>query len=304
MEGTKIIDPKNISGKDLHGYLLGAVAPRPIAYVSTIGPNGQANLSPYSFFNAFGTNPPTLIFSPGRRGRDNTLKDTYQNLRQHPEVVVNIVSHAMVEQMSLSSAEYPSHVNEFEKAGFTQAPSVKVAPPRVAQSPAAFECKVTHVIPTGTQGGAGNLVICQVLLMHFHDNVLDANQKIDPFKLDAVGRMGGNWYVRANGAALFEVERPNQNLGVGVDSMPESIRLSPVLTGNNLGRLGNASQLPTPEQTQAYGQEAPVAAILNNAQLQAPQKVQQLHQLAHQMLENQQSTQDAWKVLLLAHDLA
>jgi flavin reductase (DIM6/NTAB) family NADH-FMN oxidoreductase RutF len=244
----KRIDPKEVSTGVLHSYLLGAIAPRPIAFASTIDKEGKVNLSPFSFFNVFGANPPILIFSPARRGRDNTVKHSYENVLEVPEVTINIVDYAMVQQMSLASTEYPKGVNEFVKAGLTEIASEKVKPPRVADAPASFECKVLQVIPTGIEGGAGNLIICEVVLVHIANRVLDANGKIDPFKLDAVARMGGDWYCRANGDALFTVPKPLEKIGIGIDQLPDEIRLSKVLTGNELAMLANIEALPLAKQ--------------------------------------------------------
>ncbi len=241
---TLTIDPKTISTGRLHGFLLGGVAPRPIAFASTIDKNGAINLSPFSYFNCFGTNPPILIFSPARRGRDNTTKHTYENVLEVPEVVINMVNFAMVEQMSLASTEYDKGVNEFVKSGLTAVDSEVVAPPRVKESPVSFECKVLEVKETGTEGGAGNLIICEVVRIHIAENILDESGHIDPFKLDAVGRMGGNWYCRAQGDALFEIPKPLASKGIGIDQLPESIRTSSVLTGNNLARLANVEVIP------------------------------------------------------------
>lgn len=241
----KRIDPKEVSTGVLHSYLLGAIAPRPIAFASTIDKEGKVNLSPFSFFNVFGANPPILIFSPARRGRDNTVKHSYENVLEVPEVTINIVDYAMVQQMSLASTEYPKGVNEFVKAGLTEIPSEKVKPPRVANAPASFECKVLQVLPTGIEGGAGNLIICEVVLVHIAERVLDANGKVDPFKLDAVARMGGDWYCRANGDALFTVPKPLEKIGIGIDQLPNEIRLSKVLTGNELAMLANIEALPS-----------------------------------------------------------
>ncbi|MCE2731840.1 MAG: flavin reductase family protein [Flammeovirgaceae bacterium] len=240
----KRIDPKEVTTGVLHSYLLGAIAPRPIAFASTIDKEGKVNLSPFSFFNVFGANPPILIFSPARRGRDNTVKHSYENVLEVPEVTINIVDYAMVQQMSLASTEYPKGVNEFVKAGLTEIASEKVKPPRVADAPASFECKVLQVIPTGIEGGAGNLIICEVVLVHIANRVLDGNGKIDPFKLDAVARMGGDWYCRANGDALFTVPKPLEKIGIGIDQLPDEIRLSKVLTGNELAMLANIEGLP------------------------------------------------------------
>jgi len=238
------IDPKNTPIPQLHGYLLGSVGPRPIAFASTVDKDGNPNLSPYSFFNVFSANPPIAIFSPARRGRDNTTKHTYENVKEVPEVVINIVNHALVEQMSLSSTEYPKGMNEFTKAGLTPIASELIKPFRVKESPVQLECKVREIVELGDQGGAGNLVICEVLMIHINDEVLDASGKIDQTKIDLVGRMGGNYYVRAHGEALFEVAKPLTKMGIGVDSIPEEIRNSHILSGNDLGKLGNVEALP------------------------------------------------------------
>jgi flavin reductase (DIM6/NTAB) family NADH-FMN oxidoreductase RutF len=239
-----IVNPKEIPVGKMHSYLLGAVVPRPIAFASTIDKEGNVNLSPFSFFNCFGANPPILVFSPARRGRDNTTKHSYENVLEVPEVVINIVNYSMVQQSSLASTEYQKGVNEFIKAGFTQVPSTMVKPPRVGESPVAFECKVLQVIKMGEQGAAGNLVICEIMLAHIKDEVLDAEGKIDPFKLDAVARMGGDWYCRAQGDALFKVPKPLDRIAIGVDQLPEQIRNSKILTGNDLGMLANVERIP------------------------------------------------------------
>ena len=237
------IDPKAVSTPELHGYLLASVAPRPICFASTIDASGKVNLSPYSFFNVFSANPPISVFSPARRVRDNTVKHTLENVQETSEVVVNIVNYAMVQQMSLSSTEYPKGVNEFVKAGFTEVPSLMVKPPRVKEAPVQMECKVNEVVALGTEGGAGHLVICEVVQLHIDESILDSNGKIDSRKLDPVARMGGNWYSRAIDG-MFEVEKPLRTMGVGVDALPKEIRESSVLTGNDLGRLANIEQLP------------------------------------------------------------
>ncbi len=251
------INPKEVSVAVLHGYLQGAIAPRPIAFVSTVDKEGKVNLSPFSFFNLFGTNPPTLIFSPNRRVRDGSQKHTFENILEHDEVVVNMVDYAMVEQMSLSSSEYEKGVNEFKKAGFTELPSSLVKPPRVAESKATFECKVKQVICMGEEGGAANLIICEILLAHFSSDILDSAGKIDQTKTDWVARLGGDWYCRASGNALFEVAKPNINKGVGVDAIPEKIRKNPLFTGNDLGRLGNVEKLPSAEEIAQFKIENP-----------------------------------------------
>ena len=245
-----IIDPADNSNSRFYRYMTAAVAPRPICFAATVDAEGRPNLSPFSYFNAFSTTPPILIFSPALRGRDGTTKDTLDNVLVVPECTISMVRHSMVEQMSLSSAEYPTGVNEFEKAGFTAVPSERVKPPRVGEAPVSFECVVDQVIPLGEQGGAGNLVIARVVLMHIDDAYLDENDHLDTRKLDLVGRMGGSDYVRANGEALFEIPKPTQALGIGVDALPASARNSKVLTGNDLGRLGSAPQLPNEEMLQ------------------------------------------------------
>lgn len=291
------IDPKELDTAQFHGYLLGAVAPRPIAFASTIDDKGNINLSPFSFFNAFGANPPTLIFSPARRVRDNTTKHTLENVKKIPEVVVNIVSFHIVEQMSLASTEYPEGVNEFIKSGLTEIKSERIKPPRVKESKVSFECKVTNIIETGLEGGAGNLIICEVLLAHINDDILDSNKRIDPFKLDVVGRMGGNWYVRASGNALFEVTKPLKTMGIGVDNIPGVIRNSEILTGNDLGKLGNVESLPTEEQVDAFANEPEVSAILEYFADNPEERVEELHKLAKEYLEHG-DVLSAWKTLL------
>lgn len=293
----KTINPQEVPVGELHGYLLGAIAPRPIAFASTIDGQGNVNLSPYSFFNAFGSNPPTLIFSPSRRVRNNTIKHTLENVKEVPEVVINIVNYPIVQQMSLSSTEYDKGVNEFIKSGLTSAPSQLIKPPRVAESPAAFECKVVQIIETGQEGGAGNLVICEVVLAHIQEEILDEQGKIDPFKLDAVSRMGGNWYCRAQGNALFQVEKPITKKGMGVDQIPEFIRNSKVLTGNNLGQLGNIEKLPEAQAIQEFGEEPEVKAILDAFEDDQEAMEKHLHELAQQFLEAHQ-VENAWKTLL------
>ncbi len=245
------IEPHELSTGKLHGYLLGAVSPRPICFASTMDKEGNVNLSPFSFFNVFSAKPPILVFSPARRGRDNTTKHTYENVLQVPEVVINIVSFEMVQQMSLSSTEYAKGINEFTKAGFTELTSEMVKPPRVAEAPVQFECKVNEVIALGKEGGAGNLVICEVVKIHIKEEILAEDGSIDPFKIDAVSRLGGNWYSRAK-SGLFEVPKPLTTLGMGVDMIPEEIRRSKVLTGNDLGMLGNIENFPNSEEINTF----------------------------------------------------
>ncbi|NOY50971.1 MAG: flavin reductase family protein [Chlorobi bacterium] len=238
------IDPTKLSNPELLKLLQSGINPRPIALASTIDKDGNVNLSPFSFYNVFGINPTTIIFSPARRGRDNTSKHTLDNVKEVPEVVINVVNYNMVQQISLSSTEYPKGVNEFEKAGFTAVESLKVKPPRVKESPLQFECKVREIIETSGKAGSGNLVICELLYAHADENIYDANGNIHPDKIDLVGRLGGDYYTRTSGNANFIVQKPISTLGIGVDSLPESIRFSKVLTGNDLGILGNVEALP------------------------------------------------------------
>ena len=285
----KQIDPQKISPTHLHKILLGGVGPRPIAFASTIDEKGNPNLSPFSFYNAFGVNPSTLIFSPARRGRDNTTKHTLENLKKVPEVVINAVSYDIVQQMSLSSTEYPEGVNEFEKSGLTALESVKVKPFRVKESPVQFECKVREIIETGGLGGSANLVICEVVYIHVSKDILDEDGIIDPTKVDLVGRMGGNYYSRAHGDALFKVPKPLATLGIGVDSLPQSVRLSEVLTGNDLGLLGNLDKLPTPDDVKEF------VAGMKMTKLKADSI--SLHKRAHELISRDRIS-DALKLLL------
>lgn len=297
----RTIDPATIKPSELHPFLVGAVAPRPVAFASTVDAEGNVNLSPYSFFNCFGSNPPILVFSPANRVRDNSQKHTLQNVREVPEVVIHICDYAMVEQMSLASTEYEKGVNEFIKAGFTELPSQKVKPPRVAEAAAAFECVVEQVIELGQNNGAGNLVICRVVLAHFREDILlPSGTGIDPFKLDAIARLGGDWYCRASGSSLFEVPKPNRNMGIGIDQLPEHIRNSDILTGNNLGRLGNieATALPTSAQVAEFESEPLVAYTLNKYE-KAPQELQKQLTLLGQQFLAEGRLLEAWKVLML-----
>ena len=279
-----------------HGLLLGAVGPRPIAFASTIDADGRPNLAPFSFFNCFGSNPPILIFSPARRGRDNTTKDTYHNVKAVPEVVINVVNHAMVHQASLASTEFPVGVSEFDKAGFTAISSERVKPFRVKESPVQMECVVNQVIETGTEGAAGNLVVCEVLVMHVNEGVLDAKENIDPHKIDLVARMGGAWYCRANGDALFELPQPVGYQGMGVDALPASVRNSSIRTGSDLGRLGNSTTLPDETSVNEYKLTELSDLFIRNQQ--KPRELERsLHQHAHLLLE-QGHVEEAWKTLL------
>jgi flavin reductase (DIM6/NTAB) family NADH-FMN oxidoreductase RutF len=246
------INPSDIPVPQMHAYLLGAVGPRPIAFASTVDKDGHPNLAPFSYFNVFSTRPPLLIFSPNRSGRTAETKHTHDNVKEVPEVVINIVNYSMVHQMSLASSPYAKGVDEFVKSGFTKLPSEKVKPFRVAESPVQLECKVLEVKELGELGGAGNLIICEVVKMHISEEVLDEKGIIDQRRIDLVARMGGNWYCRAHGDALFEVQKPITTLGLGVDVLPPAIRNSKVLTGNDLGQLGNLEHAPTEEEIESY----------------------------------------------------
>lgn len=281
------ITPNDVTTGKLHQYLLGAVAPRPIAFASTIDKKGRPNLSPFSFFNVFGANPPIMIFSPARRVRDNTTKHTLQNIEATKEVVVNVVNYDMVHQTSLSSTEYPDGVNEFEKAGFTMLKSEEVKPFRVAESPVQFECKVMDIIYTGKEGGAGNLIVCEVVKMHIKEEVLGEDGLIDQHKIDLVARAGGSYYSRAKDG-FFEIPKPLSTLGIGVDQIPDEIRNSTVLTGNNLGVLGNVEALPTKESVDNFAKEHPEFVSVD---------LVKKHTFAKQFLEKN-DIESAWKVLL------
>ncbi|MBP6828084.1 MAG: flavin reductase family protein [Saprospiraceae bacterium] len=245
------IDPTQIATKDLHQYILGAVAPRPIAFASTLSADGVPNLAPYSFFNAFSSNPPILIFSSNRRVSNNTTKDTLKNVEDTGEVVINVVSHSIVRQMAVASIEYGPEVNEFEKAGFTPLASERVKPFRVAESPVQMECRVEKILPLGEKGGAGNLIICNIVLMHIAEHVLNDKGRIDPHKIDLMGRMGRLYYVRASGAAIEEIEQIVTTIGIGFDGLPAGIRSSKILTGNNLGQLAGLPALPAASESLA-----------------------------------------------------
>ena len=287
--------PQEVSTGKLHGYLLSAVSPRPIAFASTVDDLGNVNLSPFSFFNVFSANPPILVFSPARRVRDNTTKHTLENILITKEVVINIVNYDMVQQMSLSSTEYPAGVNEFLKSGLTEVASDIVKPPRVQEAPVQFECKVNDVIALGNQGGAGNLIIAEVVKLHIKETILDADGKIDANKIDAVARMGGNWYNRSR-EGMFEVIKPIKTRGIGVDALPISIKNSTILTGNELGILGNSERIPTMDEVKEYLS----LMVEKSSDIQASTK-ENIHKQAQDMLQKG-TILDAFK-LLLAIDL-
>lgn len=245
------IDPKEIATKDLHQFMLAAVAPRPIAFASTISLDGAPNLAPYSFFNAFSSNPPIVIFSSNRRVANNTTKDTLKNVQDTGEVVINVVSHAIVRQMAIASVEYGPEVNEFVKAGFTPLASEMIRPFRVAESPVQMECVVDQILPLGDGGGAGNLIVCRIVLMHISEAVLNDKGRIDPHKIDLMGRMGRFYYARASGAAVEEIVQEVNVMAIGFDGLPSSVRHSKILTGNNLGQLAGMPALPSLEEAVA-----------------------------------------------------
>ncbi|GAB3536605.1 flavin reductase family protein [Pontibacter brevis] len=296
---VKTIDPQQAQASELYAFMSGAVAPRPIAFASTTDSEGNVNLSPFSFFNLFSAKPPILVFSPLSRMRDNSSKHTLNNVLATKEVVINIGNYDLVEQMSLASTEYDLGVNEFIKAGLTPAASVRVKPPRVKEAPVAFECRVNDIIKLGAEGGAGNLVLCEVLLMHVNENILDANGKIDSIKLNAVARMGGDDYLHAIPESIFKLPKPGRNKGMGVDQLPDFIRNSSILTGNNLARLGNTEKMPTEEEVTAFKSDPLVSYILTKYQHDPATKRKELEKLGKKLLEDNQVT-PAWKVLLLA----
>lgn len=285
------IDPKSIDTVKMQGYLQSSVGPRPIAFASTISNNGVPNLSPFSFFNVFSANPPILVFSPARRVRDNTIKHTLLNAEANSEVVINVVNYDMVHQTSLASTEYAEGVDEFLKSGFTPIPSEVVKPYRVKESPVQFECKVTQIIPLGSEGGAGNLILCEVVRLHINESVLNIDGAIDQHKIDLVSRLGGNWYSRSN-QGLFEVPKPLTTLGIGVDSIPDFVKNSSVFDGNDLGMLGNIEALPTKEEVSIFvNQNFAIKAILSS------DDVEKQHNEAKRYLLNN-DVLSAWKVLL------
>ncbi len=287
----KLSDLKPI---DAQNYLQHAIAPRPICFASTIDAEGNINLSPFSFFNLFSSNPPIVIFSPARRVRDNTTKHTLQNVLEVPEVVINIVDYTIVQQTSLASCEFEKGTNEFEKAGFTMEASTQVKPPMVKESKIKLECKVIEVKPLGTQGGAGNLVIAEVLVMHIDDSILNAENKIDQTKLNLVARLGGDWYCKVNESNLFKVEKPNTQLGIGVDALPTSIKNSKILSGNNLGQLANVNQTPFVD---AAFEDDKLKSIIQYYSINPDDMEVELHKYAAQLL-NVNKINEAWQILL------
>ena len=290
------IDPKDLPVQKLHQYLLGAIGPRPIAFASTVDAEGKPNLAPFSFFNVFSANPPILIFSPARSGRTNTTKDTYNNVKIVPEVVINVVNYDIVHQMSLASSPYAPGVNEFEKAGFTALKSDSVKPFRVAESPVQFECKVNEVIELGTQGGAGNLIICEVVKIHVHDEVLDSNGMIDQQKIDLVARMGGDWYSRANAESMFEITKPISTCGIGFDALPIDIKSSKILSGNNLGHLAGIEKIPDETNVNEY-KLLELSDLFVSLEDNPLALEEELHKRAQSLLD-ENKLEEAWLTLL------
>ena len=289
-----LINLKDIKPADAQNYLQHAIAPRPICFASTIDKAGHVNLSPFSFFNLFSSNPPIVIFSPARRVRDNTTKHTLENVLEIPEVVINIVDYDMVQQTSLASCEFPKGTSEFIKAGFTEEKASLVAPPMVKESKVKLECKVLEVKPLGTEGGAGNLVICEVLCMHIDECILDADNKIDQTKLHHVARLGGDWYAKIDETNLFKVVKPNTQLGIGVDTLPESIRKSNLLTANNLGQLANVHEMPSIDP--AFYDDR-LKNIIQYYSINPDEMGKELHSYAKELL-NAGKVNEAWQVLL------
>ncbi|MEQ1675438.1 MAG: flavin reductase family protein [Chitinophagaceae bacterium] len=288
------LDLSNLTPAEKQYYLQHVVAPRPICFASTIDKAGNVNLSPFSFFNLFSSNPPIVIFSPARRVRDNTTKHTLQNVLEVPEVVINIVTYDMVQQTSLASCEFPKEVNEFAKAGFTEEAAIIVKPPMVKESKVKMECKVLEVKPLGTEGGAGNLVICEVLRIHIDDALLDDNKKLDQRKINHVARLGGDWYCVVNETNLFQVEKPNTKLGIGIDALPVAIRKSKVLSGNHLGQLANVHDLPVIEPS---FDDDHLKQIIQYYSINPGELEKELHTYAAKLLDTG-SVKEAWQVLL------
>ncbi len=292
-----IFDLADLNTVEKQYYLQHVIAPRPVCFASTIDKAGKVNLSPFSFFNLFSSNPPIVIFSPARRVRNNTTKHTLENVSEVPEVVINIVTYDMVQQVSLASCEYPKGVNEFTKAGFIQEPATVVKPPMVKESKVKLECRVIEIKPLGTEGGAGNLVICEVLKLHINDDLLDENKKLDQRKINHVARLGGDWYCLVNENNLFKVPKPNTELGIGVDALPENIRKSRILSGNDLGQLANVNALPT---TEVSFNDNHLKQIIQYYSINPDELEKELHLYAKTLVEKGE-VMNAWQVLLTAY---
>lgn len=289
-----IFDLKDLTPAEKQYYLQHVVAPRPVCFASTINNEGKVNLSPFSFFNMFSSNPPIVIFSPSRRVRDNTTKHTLENVEEIPEVVINIVTYDMVQQVSLASCDYPREVNEFVKAGFTEEKATMVRPPMVKESKVKLECHVQEIKKLGNQGGAGNLVICEVMRMHIDDSLLDENKKMDQRKINHIARLGSDWYCVVNEHNLFRVEKPNVHLGIGMDSLPESLRKSNILSANDLAQLANVSDLP---EIDPSFDDSQLKYIVQYYSVNPEEMEAELHRYAKKLLENKEVTK-AWQVLL------
>ena len=289
-----ILNLKELKPADVQNYLQHAIAPRPICFASTIDKAGNINLSPFSFFNLFSSNPPVVIFSPARRVRDNTTKHSLQNVREVPEVVINIVDYSMVQQTSLASCEFPKSTNEFIKAGFTEEKATMVSPPMVKESKIKLECKVIEIKPLGTEGGAGNLIICEVLCIHIDESILDENKKIDQTKLHHVARLGGDWYCKVDETNLFKVVKPNIQLGIGIDALPEDIRNSAILSGNNLGQLANVNEMPFVDPT---FNDDKLKNIIQYYSINPNEMDLELHRYAKELLDAGK-VNEAWQILL------
>ena len=289
-------DPKDLPIPQLHGYLLGAIGPRPIAFASTVDANGNANLAPFSFFNVFSANPPIMVFSPARSGRTNATKDTYNNVKVVPEVVINVVTYNIVHQMSLASSPYDPGEDEFQKAGFTKLKSDTVKPFRVAESPVQFECKVIEVKELGEGGGAGNLVICEVTRLHIKEDLIGEDGKIDQTKIDLVSRMGGNWYCRADKNSMFEITKPLITKGIGFDHLPEDVLKSNILTGNDLGQLAGIEELPNETDVNDY-KLMELSDLFVTLEDDQPKLETELHLRAKELLK-ENKLEEAWKTLL------
>jgi flavin reductase (DIM6/NTAB) family NADH-FMN oxidoreductase RutF len=294
-----IFDLKELSPVDKQYYLQHVVAPRPVCFASTVDKEGAVNLSPFSFFNMFSSHPPVVIFSPARRVRDNTTKHTLQNVQEVPEVVINIVTYDMVQQTSLSSCEYLKGVDEFIKAGFTKEPATVVRPPMVKESKAKLECKVLEIKSLGEGGGAGQLVICEVLKLHIDDSLLNTDKKFDQTKIEHIARLGGDWYCRVSKDNLFTVPKPNIQLGIGIDALPESIRYSKLLTGNHLGMLANVAEMPVilPSFDDKHLKNIVQYYSINPVEME-----REVHSYASKLLDENQ-VQEAWQVLLAAENI-
>jgi flavin reductase (DIM6/NTAB) family NADH-FMN oxidoreductase RutF len=289
-----IFDLQQLKPADKQYYLQHVIAPRPVCFASTIDKKGQVNLSPFSFFNLFSTQPPIVVFSPSRKLRDNTTKHTLENVLEVPEVVINIVTYDMVQQVSLASCEFPKEVSEFIKAGFTEQPATVVKPPMVKESHIKLECRVNEIKPLGTEGGSGNLVICEVLVMHIDDSLLDENNKPVQQKIHHIARLGANWYCKVDESNLFEVEKPNVKLGIGIDSLPATVKNSKILTGNHLGQLANAHEMPVIDPAFDDDHLKQIIQYYSNS----PEEMEkELHAYAQKLL-NIGKVQEAWQVLL------